>query len=103
MSVTDLRFGASALKSRSSRFSAGRLDGAAIIVVGANDLETLLLMPNSCNAVATVLRQADSKSSHFYNRSAILALPPRCRIQGLFDLVYACWTDCLMRSWCWAR
>jgi len=77
MSVTHLRFGASAVKSRSSLFSAGRLEGSAIVVVGVNALETLLFMPNSCIAVATVFRQADSKSSRFCKRSAILALPPR--------------------------
>jgi hypothetical protein len=53
------------------------LEGSAIVVVGVNLLETLLLMPNSCIAVATVLRQADFKSSRFCKRSAILALPPR--------------------------
>ncbi len=62
---------------RSSLFSAGRLEGSAMVVVGVNDFETLLLRPNSRIAVATVLRQADSSSSQFFRRSVILALPPR--------------------------
>jgi len=63
MSVTHLRLGVAAVKLRSSQFSAGCFVGSAWVVVGPNNLETLLFRPISRMATVTVLRQADSRSS----------------------------------------
>src|SRR3970282_2042924 len=54
MSVTHLRWGASAVKSRSSLFSAGCLVGSAWVVVGWKVWTTLLARPNSRIVAATV-------------------------------------------------
>ena len=75
MSVTHLRFGASAVKSRSSLFSAGCFVGSACVVVGVNRLQTRLFRPISRIAAATVLRHADSKSSRCCSTSATFWLP----------------------------
>jgi len=75
MSVTHLRFGAAAAKSRSSVFSAGRFAGSLCVVIGLKRLQTQLFRPNSRIAAATVLRQADCKSSRCCNTSATFWLP----------------------------
>ena len=63
MSVTHLRLGAGAVKSRFKVLGAGDFAGSACVVVGVNALRMRLWRPNSRIAVATVLRQADSSSS----------------------------------------
>ena len=69
MSVAHLRLGASAVKLRSSVFSAGCFVGSAWVVVGWKALRILLARPNSRMAAATVLRQADSRSSRWRSTS----------------------------------
>ena len=51
------------------------LVGSLVVVVGVNAFETRLFRPRSCIARATVLRQADSRSSRRFSSRAILKLP----------------------------
>ena len=75
MSVTHFWFGLSAVKSRSSTLGAGCFVGSLLVVVGVNAFETRLFRPISRIARATVLRQADSRSSRRASSRAILKLP----------------------------
>ena len=63
MSVTHLRLGRSAVKSRSSLFGAGCLAGSAWVVVGLKALRNPAFQAHFPHRRATVLRQAVSNSS----------------------------------------
>jgi hypothetical protein len=56
-------------------FSAGCFVGSVCVVVGLKRLQTRLFKPNFRIAAATVLRQADSKSSRRCITSATFWLP----------------------------